>query len=376
MSEESLFKKLFRPQPFYILVLILGMFIWHRYMIKPNETIKSNSKYSYEGYFKYKEDIGIFSIFTEPYKHTIKGSTMGKIAYVVHYYDKEERNFKPQIDSLLLKFNFTFSTYIPDSKISKFNSGTKILANEWIKDLHKRSMVVHEKTNGAFDPTIKPLISFWGFGSSPLSMDRDSTEVSKLKSLVNYSKIKLENDTLFKPNQAIRLDYGAVAKGYAVDVLADFLKSNGVNSYLVEIGGEISTGNKKENGEAWELAVEKPLKDTREPSIFFSMENLSEATSGNYRNFKTDSITGEKYQHTIDPNTGFPVKNTLLSATVIHKHCLEADAYATALIVMGKDKAISFAKENNLEICLIYNEGNDEMKFYFSEGFKKLKTKK
>lgn len=375
MGEQSLFKKLFRPQPFYILVLILGMFVWHRFMIKPNETIKTNSRYSYEGHFKYKEDVGIFSIFTEPYKHTVKGSTMGKIAYVVHYFDEEERNLKPEIDSLLIEFNEVFSTYIPHSKISIFNSGKNISTNSWMLDLHKRALHIHTNTSGAFDPTIKPLISFWGFGSSPGSTTRDSAKIAYYKSLVDYTALRVSNDSLIKDNPEIQLDYGAIAKGYAVDLVGDLLASKNITSYMVEIGGEITTGQKKANGKSWELAVEKPIKNTRQPSIFFSMNNLSEATSGNYRNFLTDSITGEKYQHTIDPTTGFPVKNTLLSATVLHEHCLEADAYATALVVMGTEKAISFAKENNLDVCLIYNEGNEEMKYHFSDGFKKLMNK-
>ena len=375
MSEESLLKRLFKKSTIYPLALIGLSFLWYQVSIKPNQQEAKNVQYAHEGHFKYKESLGIFEYFTSEYRHTIKGSTMGNIAYVVHYYDDEERNFKPQIDSLLGKFNQTFSTYIPDSKISSFNSKTNIGTNEWIQDLHKRALTIHETSNGVFDPTVKPLISYWGFGSSPLERNYDSTAIDSIKKLVDYSQIIISDGLMIKKNKLMQLDYGAVAKGYAVDLVGDLLKDHGVTSYIVIIGGEITTGDKKPNENSWNIAIENPTIKNPTALVRASIHNLSTATSGNYRNYKIDSITGEKYQHTIDPISGYPVKNTLLSVTVLHKNCLEADAYATALMVMGTKNAIDFAKRNDLEICLIYNEGNGEMKEYYSEGFKKLMKK-
>lgn len=369
MSENPL-KDTFTRARMFPLLLILLMLAWWFFYLKPNQQTQQAAAMYSQGYFKVKEDAGIMGIFDSDYRHTAKGKTMGVIGYVIHYYDDQNRNLKPSIDSLLLQFNMTFSTYESESMVSQFNRSSRVLATPWLEDLHHRSTKVNEATQGAFDPTIGPLVSFWGFGSTPNSLKKDSSMVESLKRLVDYKQIGLENGYLVKKNPNQQLDYSAVAKGYGVDVVARFLESKGIKSYMVEIGGEIRVGAQKPSEEQWVLAIEDVNEMERSGKIFISLINSSIATSGNYRNYRVDSLTGAKYQHTIDPRVGYPVKNELLSVSVITENCLEADAYATALMVMGVEQSKAFAEENNLDVCLIYSD-QEEIKVYYSSEFKK-----
>lgn len=369
MSENPL-KETFTRARIFPLLLILLMLAWWFFYLKPNQRNQQAAAVYSEGYFKVKEDAGIMAIFKSDYRHTAKGKTMGVISYVVHYYDDEDRNLKPSIDSLLLKFNMTFSTYEPQSIVSQFNRDSRVSTTPWIEDLHQRSSKINQETHGVFDPTIKPLVSFWGFGSTPNQLRKDSSYVDSLKALVNYQNIVSKNGYLIKNNPNQLLDYGAIAKGYGVDVVANFLESKGIKSYMVEIGGEIRVGAQKPSEQNWSLAIEDVKEMERSGKIFISLVNSAIATSGNYRNYRIDSLTGTKYQHTIDPRVGYPVKNGLLSVSVITENCLEADAYATALMVMGVEESKLFAEQNNLDICLMYSH-QDEVKVYYSSGFQK-----
>lgn len=371
MSENPL-REMIKPSRLYPLVLIALMFSWWQFYLKPLKEAKIKMSYAKEGYFKTKEKEDIFSAVLSEYKHTVKGKTMGVISYSIHYFDEEDRNMKPQIDSTLEEFNNVFSTYVPTSAISEFNKEGKVEINSWISDLHARTSKIHNLTEGDFDPTVYPLVSFWGFGGDPNEDAlKDTSLIDSLTSLVDYAQIEIKNNQLISKINGMKLDYGAVAKGYGVDVVADLLESNGINSYMVEVGGEIRVGNDKPSDDKWILAVEDVNTFERQGRIFINLTDKAMATSGSYRNFRTDSVTGEQYQHTINPRLGIPVRNNLLSVTVITDQCLEADALATGLMVMGSEKAIIFSERNSLDICLIYSE-NGEMKTYSSEGFKQM----
>ena len=366
-EEQNPLKQMLQPSRIYPVVLILAMLVYWEYFRKPAEQkARTEKQQKIEDY----KTIGVIQDVED--QKFIQGLTMGTIGYNVRYYDSSNRDLRIGIDSLLESFNDMFSTYIPNSLISKFNKGEAIPANYWINKVHEASQQIYTETGGVFDPTIKPLVSFWGFGSSPNEASaKDSSKIDSLKNLIGYNKVNLEKGHLTSyPEKKLSLDYGAIAKGYAVDLVAEYLLNKKVESYMVEIGGEIRTGKIKPEGENWTLAIEDPTTLAREVKFLIKVNNKSVATSGNYRNIRRDNITGIVYQHTIDPKIGFPVRNSLLSVTVITPDCLYADAYATALMVMGVEKAKAFANENDLDISLMYSN-DDSIEIYHSEGFKK-----
>lgn len=273
-------------------------------------------------------------------------------AYHITYSEKEGRNFKPAIDSLLVEFNNSVSTFIPTSTISQVNKQeTSALVDDYFMDVFVKAEEVSKKTNGAFDITVMPLVNAWGFGYTD-TLKMDSSTVDSLRELVGYSKVKLLNQNgkniLMKEDARIKLDFSAIAKGRGVDLVGILLESKGVENYMVEIGGEIRAKGKNEMGEWWKIGIDKPIDDpvasNRELKAILQIQNKSLATSGNYRNFYIKN--GKKISHEIDPKTGYPAQNDLLSVSVIADDCMTADAFATAFMVMGFEKSMEFVKND------------------------------
>jgi thiamine biosynthesis lipoprotein len=239
--------------------------------------------------------------------------------------------------------------------------------------IFEKAIEVSEKTNGAFDITVGPLVSAWGFSwKGKLNMDQH--KVDSLMPLVGYHKVKLENGKLVKKDQRIRVDFDAIAQGYAVDVVAAFLDKKGIQSYLVDIGGEVLARRTKPGGEKWSVAIEVPTKnadDERAIQAVVSLQDMAISTSGSYRKYYEEN--GIRYSHTIDPSTGYPVKHSTLSVSVLAKDCMTADAYATAFMVMGVEKGKEFLKKHpKLEVYFIYTAQGGSMKTYYTKGFEKL----
>ncbi len=288
-----------------------------------------------------------------------KGYTMGSIMYHVKYYDNDLRDFSLEIDSLLKVWNRSLSTYIPDSEISMFNNDSCLnFKSPYFYPVLSASQDVHAKTKGAFDPTVGPLVNAWGFGNEQRT-DPDSAAVDSLKNLVGFEKILFDTKKVCKTRPGIKLNFSAIAKGYAVDVVADYLKEKGIKNLMVEIGGEAVCYGKKPENSVWKIGIEDPLveRDDQQILAIAELSDIAMATSGNYRNFYIKD--GKRYVHTIDPVSGYPVIHSLLSATVFSETCMKADAYATAFMVMGVDKVKEFL-ENNKEIdaYLIFQDEN------------------
>ena len=210
------------------------------------------------------------------------------------------------------------------------------------------------------------MVNAWGFGPEKNSIDLDSTSVNELMKLVGYEKVKLENHKLTKTNIDIFIDFNAIAKGYSVDVIGLFFESKQIENYMIEVGGEMRVRGTNPNGELWKVGVEKPLTDgTRALETTLKLDNQSMATSGNYRKFWVDE-NGKKYVHTINPKTGYPEQNDLLSASVISKlDCADVDAYATAFMVMGFQNTKDFIeKHKNLQVVLIYLDTDGKTQTY------------
>lgn len=303
-------------------------------------------------------------------KVRLSGPTMGT-TYNITYLDDQDRDLKSSIDSLLEVFNQSLSTYIPGSELSKFNSGDTLdYGLPYLYPVLEASKKIYENTNGAFDPTVGPLVNIWGFGPRGPEL-KDSVDISILLKTVGFTKIEFDKKHVRKKVTGIYLDFSAIAKGYGSDVVANFLSSKGIQNYLVEIGGELVAKGVNEKGELWKVGINRPEESANASDLMgiVALQDRAMATSGNYRNFyMRDSL---RISHTIDPATGYPVNHSLLSATVVAKDCMTADAYATALMVMGKDKAIALDEElDEIEVFLIFDDGTGKFGTFSSESLK------
>ena len=295
---------------------------------------------------------------------TLKGFAQGT-TYSIKYKDKLERDFTISIDSILTEIDNQLSTYDPTSFISTINNSQDSCFNLKGKNLFSYcfnfSKTINNKTNGLFNPAVYPLVNHWGFYSNT-TPNLDSNYI--LDSLLDYVnldsnfKIQKLGDESFicKENKISKLDFNAVAQGYSVDLVSKFLVNKGINNYLVEIGGELSSKGVNKNGDYWKIGIEKPVDSSLIAQFGFQriveLKNKSLATSGNYRKFKI--INGQKVSHSINPKTGFPVNNSLLSVTVICKTAAHADALATSFMVMGKQKSIDYIEKNKTDSILCY----------------------
>jgi thiamine biosynthesis lipoprotein len=240
--------------------------------------------------------------------------------------------------------------------------------------IFNKSYEVFKNTNGAFDITVGPVVNALGFGNTD-TLQVDSTMIDSLLQYVGMEKVTLKDGVLTKQNNNILLDVNAIAQGYSVDLVAKFLEQRNIRNYMVEIGGEVRARGKNERNQVWRIGIDKPLEGNMIPGAdlqaILSLNNRSLATSGNYRKYYEKN--GIKFVHTIDPKTGYPVASNLLSATVVASDCTTADAYATALMVFGVERSISFLEENKfLEAYLIYSDQEGRFRVYSTKGLQRF----
>ncbi len=305
-------------------------------------------------------------------KIKISGKTQGTY-YHVTYISPEITVNKQQIDSVLHRFDLSLNSYIPNSIISKVNRNESMLVDSMFIHCIKESKKIAEMTDGNFDITIAPIVDAWGFGSGK-KQEVDSSVIDSLLQFVGYEKIKIKGNRLIKTDPRVQINVNAVAQGYSVDVVCDFLEKKGIQDYLVEIGGELKANGQKPFDKPWLVGVDKPEANNFMGEKIFQiikLNNKALATSGNYRSFYEKN--GQKYTHTIDPKTGYTVKRNLLSATILTDQCLVADAMATACMVVGLEKSIELIKKYPyLDAYFIYSDEKGAFKIYFSEGFKDI----
>jgi len=287
----------------------------------------------------------------------IEGETMAT-TYHISYFDDQHRDFKKSVDSLLVLVNKSINTYDPTSDISTFNKSRKSFrfVLPYFYPPIKKSQEVVAASNGAFDPTVMPLVNAWGFGPAKQTVP-DSARIDSLMAFIGFEKIQFNKDSIWKTDPRAQLDFGGIGQGYGADVITDFLKSKGIKNMLVELGGEgMACGINLKTNKPWELGILDP-NSTHENQFFKAYVSLSDrsyTTSGSYFNYH--EVNGRKYSHTINPETGFPAQHELLSASVFSKDCSTADAWGTALMVMGKDKAIAALKQHpEIDAFLIYS---------------------
>lgn len=304
---------------------------------------------------------------------SIEGEAQGT-TYHISYYIDGKVNLKPAVDSIVRKIDSSLSTYLPVSIISRINRNEEqVVTDNHFKNVFTKSLEVSTLTNGKFDVTVAPIINVYGFGFSKRERVNNAM-IDSLLQFVGYGKVKMEGGKIIKDNPSIMLDFNAIAQGYTVDVIGAYLESKGIKNYFVELGGEVIAKGKKDNGENWKVGIDKPNENEtaqREMESILTLKNQALATSGNYRKFYVED--GHKYSHIIDPATGYPAKNNLLSASVVAADCMTADAFATAFMVMGLEQSQQFLqvhKNLNLEVFFIYDD-KGEWKTFTSEKLKK-----
>lgn len=305
-----------------------------------------------------------------PYQQD-RGMIFGTL-YRVTY--QSETNLQAEIEEELHRFDASLSPFNDISIITKINRNEAVRPDSFFLRVFRASQRISEETRGAFDITVAPLVNAWGFGFKQ-GIFPDSAEVDSLLELTGYAKVSLsDSGCVHKADSRMMLTCSAVAKGYAVDVVAQLLKRRGVRNFMVDIGGEVVVGGQNPAGGPWRIGINKPVDDSLsvrgDLQALLHITDAAMATSGNYRNFYYRE--GKKYAHTIDPRTGYPVQHEILSATVVAPDCMSADAYATAFMVMGLDSAARFVQEKpDLDVYFIYADSVGEMRVYQSPGMKR-----
>lgn len=322
-----------------------------------------------------------------PKQFKLEGKTMGT-TYHVTYTDSAGNNYQAAIDSVLVEVNQAMSTYIPTSEISRFNqlndTTTYVNPSRGFESVLVLADDVYKKSRGAFDPTVMPLVNAYGFGYEKMAQV-DSVLVDSLMQFVGLNDhisylwaidpVSLSKGLrIRKLDHRTQLDLSAIAKGYGVDVVAILLDSMGVESYMVEIGGEVRTKGLNIKGKPWSIGIDSPSESNQfdhKLKAIVQLSNKSMATSGNYRNYKEQN--GVKFVHTIDPKTGWPKVSNTLSVSVIANDCATADGFATAIMVMGVNKGLKLAGSlPDIEAYIIYVDNNGNMQTIATRGFAEI----
>ena len=323
-----------------------------------------------------------FAIFWSCQDDLVRNQSVGNAlgtTYSIIYLSERTQDYQKEIDSVFQVVNQSMSTYIPDSDISKINRGDSTLViDEMFAEVFHLSKRIHDVSNGYFDPTVGVLVNAWGFGPEK-SMELDSTRVDSLLQYVGFDKVELtEENTISKKNAQVHFDFNAVAKGYAIDRLGAMLNEKGVDNYLVEVGGEVLTkGTNQLTQKEWTVGIDDPqAQGQRTLKQIVRLKDKALASSGNYRKFRVDSLTGEKYVHTINPKTGYTKNAKVLATSVIAKTCSEADAFATAFMAMDLEDTKELLAISKVvggpEVYIIYLNDKGETQEYMTSGFEEL----
>lgn len=307
----------------------------------------------------------------QEFEHTgyAQGST-----YQIKYVHYKNMNLQNEIDDLFKDLDFSMSTWVDSSIISTVNN-----THDWVEmdayfeDVISRSIEISKESNGDFEPTIAPLVHLWGFGFDKVRGDLSDEEIGATLDVVGIDHIQLEGSRI-KLDDGSSLDFNAIAQGYTVDVLADMLESHGINRYMIEVGGEVRARGFSGKNKTWVIGVDKPQENIDSQDRFqfiLKLEDAALATSGTYRKFWVDEESGIRYAHTIDPKTGRPAMNRLLSASIIAPTGMDADGYATVCLVKGLDACKTFLSEKSeLEGYLVYSNDDGTWGEFITDGFK------
>lgn len=298
--------------------------------------------------------------------------------YQVIYLSEEGASFQQEMEEALAAIDRSLSLYLPGSLINQFNGSDRgIKMDRYFREVVRKGQEVSELSDGAFDLTVKPLVDAWGFGEKRHTQVPDSSYVEELLQAVDYRLIGIKGDSLVKKHPGVRIDANGIAQGYTLDVLAGLLEEKNITDYLIELGGEIRVKGRNEAGRAWRIGIEAPpqAKDESDgenaPALLSRLISVSGkglSTSGNYRKFFESG--GKHYAHTIDPRTGYPVQNQLISVTVVAPDCITADAWDNAFMVLGIPASFEKLKElPGVEAFFIYYDAQGRVRDTSTAGF-------
>ncbi|MFA8450487.1 MAG: FAD:protein FMN transferase [Bacteroidales bacterium] len=291
--------------------------------------------------------------------------------YVVTYFDNERRNLQPEIDSLLRVFDESMSLWVEGSVLNKVNDNdTTVQLDDIFKVVFSASQEIADRSNGTFDFTVAPLTAAWGFGAKD-TLNMSQKRIDSLLQYVGYKKVRIKEGKLIKKNPEVQLDFNAIAQGYTCDYLGEWLQSKGIDNYVIDVGGEVVANGVKRDSSPWKVGIQDPTAPEEFKSYrVVALYDQGLVTSGNYR--KHHEQSGREVAHTISPITGYPVQDSLLSATVLAKDAMTADGFATACMVMGLDESRKFIESQpDLEGFFIYKTHKGKLKTYATEGMKK-----
>ena len=314
-------------------------------------------------------------------EHLIEGRTMGTTYHikVVTGYFQGVSGLKEKIEKRLIEINTAMSTYQKDSEISRFNefhqTGRKFKISQDFFRVMQTAQAIYRLTDGAWDGTVNPLVDLWGFGrKGPKKKIPPEDEISALLTLTGFENIEiLETGFLMKKRASVTLDLSSIAKGYGVDQVADTLRKEGFQNYLVEIGGEVFASGYRKDGKLWRIGINRPQTDAAFDEVYkvVNLQNRAFATSGDYRNFFV--ADGIRYAHIIDPRSGYPISNGTASVTIIADTCTFADGLATALMVMAPEKGLDLINRlDGVEGLIIVEQSDGSLADFYSKGFKAL----
>ncbi len=320
--------------------------------------------------------LGLAALFIFKSKKTEIRSMSG-ITWATEYnitYDSDKQ-LDDSILTVFRKVDLSVSPFNKASRITAINENQTSLMDDYLVILFDASREIWEASDGAFDPTLSPLINAWGFGYKSGNLPTE-TQIDSLRQLVGFDKLKRIKHQLIKQDKRMSLNYSSIAKGFGCDEVGRMLERNGVENYLVEIGGEIVARGTNPRGEKWRISVDKPIESAdsiiHESAQIIELNNAAIATSGNYRNFKTDE-NGRHISHIIDPKTGYSTSTDILSVTVVAKDCMTADGWATALTVLGSEKAkATLQKHPELAAMLITRGTDGAFHIWTTDNYKKL----
>lgn len=291
--------------------------------------------------------------------------------YRIIYESKED--FSESLKTEMEKVNTSLSMFNPQSVVAKWNRGESKEVDSLFIRMYRTAEKINRETNGAFDITVAPLANAWGFGYKQNRFPNPE-EIDSLLQYIGMDKLKVEEGYLLKEKAGMEIDASSIAKGLGVDLVAEFLDACEVRNYMVDIGGEIRVRGESDKKRPWRIGIDKPIDDIavqgRELQMVIRFTKGAVATSGNYRNYYIHE--GRKYAHTINPRTGYPVQRDILSSSVYAPTCMEADAYATAFMVLGLEESKKIVENNTeIEVCFVY-EQNGENRVWMTEKFKDL----
>ncbi|HEM8294353.1 MULTISPECIES: FAD:protein FMN transferase [Providencia] len=318
-----------------------------------------------------------------PEQQNLQGQTMGTyytVKYVTDSSEQKPEAIQAEVDKRLEEVNDQMSTYRPDSELSRFNQfkevNTPFPVSAATAKVVNKAIEINKLTDGSLDVTVGPLVNLWGFGpEGRVTKTPSDEELAKRRAWVGIEKLSVQDNNLIKTIPELYVDLSSIAKGYGVDVVAEYLESQGINNYMVDIGGEVRTKGKNGKDAPWRIAIEKPSTDGLSQTAQEIIEpgDRSIATSGDYRNyFEQDGI---RFSHTIDPKTGKPITHNLVSITVIADNCMSADGLSTGLNVLGPEAGFALAEKMNVPVFMIVktDKGFEER---YTKAFEPFLTKK